>query len=77
MGYYEENREKRLEYQKKYNQANREKISSYFKSYYINNYENFQKKNRMGKYKKTYKITGNKKPEIKKLENNKINLVSF
>lgn len=72
MGYYEENREKRLEYQKAYNLANKEKISSYFKSYYINNYNSFQKKNRLGKYK-----INNKKPEIKKLENNKINLVSF
>lgn len=74
MGYYEENREARLKYQKAYNEANKEKISSYFKSYYINNFDEFAKKYQMKKANKKYKINGFTNPQIINKNNN---LVTF
>jgi hypothetical protein len=65
MGYYEENREARLNYQKAYNEANKEKISNYFKNYYIKNYGQFMTKNRMYSLNRKHKIKSNKKLETK------------
>ena len=82
MGYYEENKEARLEYQKAYNEKNKVKISNYFKNYYIANYDQFQAKNEMAKTKRPYKINSKKKLEnktenITKPNNTNTNLVGF
>ena len=67
--YYKNNKDKILEYQKKYREENKEKLKEYFKENYQKNKK--QKLKYSIKYQKEHKEQRNERERIKK-ENNKV-----